>query len=521
MKDEDNTSHSVSNLEQCMTETVYVCNVNEHSVNPVHLTSISIDGVKVLMETDTGSRLALMTVERFHEYFPNRQISHTSNIKVQSLQGVPIFVKGICYVTVSVKDLVVSLPLVIVVSDHNFVPLLGREWLDVLLPDWRKRLEIEASDIHRISLVKCEELPAEILKLKDKYSVVLSDDKSTTIEGFTAKIILKPESKDCTFFSALYEIPYGLRPSVVQILREGIDQGKYIPVSTSNYASSIWTIPKPNSSKYRVVVDYKRTLNPHLQVDCYPLPKPKDIFVSMSKGKIFAVVDLSEAYLQLKVEEDSQKYLVMNTPLGLLKPTRLMYGIASAPAIFQNVMDQVTQGMEGVKVYLDDVLLSAETKEKLLLLLDELFARMNKYNIRINVEKCQFLKGSVQYLGHEIDGEGIHTLERRLTPILQMPVPQDVTQLRSYLGMINFYRDFLPHMAEVLKPLHRLLGNDTPFQWTDITNQAFLKSKELLLSHDTLMIYDPSLPIIVSTDASAVGVGAVLAHRFYCQKVNK
>ena len=123
------------------------------------------------------------------------------------------------------------------------------------------------------------------------------------------------------------------------------------PVTHSEWAAPCVIVPKANNS-VRICGDYKVTINPYLDVDKYPLPTPQDLFATLAGGKYFTTLDLSQAYHQMEVDKDSRKYLTINTHRGLMY-TRLPYSIASAPSLFQNAMDQVLQGMEGVICYID------------------------------------------------------------------------------------------------------------------------------------------------------------------------
>ncbi len=152
----------------------------------------------------------------------------------------------------------------------------------------------------------------------------------------------------------------------------------------------------------RICGDYKVTVNPVLHVDQYPLPKPDGLFAG---GKKFSTLDLSHAYQQLLLEEDSHKFVTMNTHRGLYQYKRLPLGIASAPAIFQKTMDSILQGLTGVMCYLDDILITGTNDEDHLSNLEVVLQRLQERGMQ---EKCTFLQSSVEYLGHCIDEQGLH-----------------------------------------------------------------------------------------------------------------
>ena len=142
-----------------------------------------------------------------------------------------------------------------------------------------------------------------------------------------------------------------------------------------------------------------------------------------------------------------------------------------------------------------------------------MFKRLKSAGFKLNKSKCQFEKKSVTYLAHRIDAEGLHPTESNLKAIQDAPAPKDVTQLKSFLGLIMFYSRFLPFHSTVLAPLNILLRKGVPWKWTTIEENAFGAAKRLLLDSQTLVHYDDSLPLYLSCDASSYGAGAVLSHR--------
>ena len=176
---------------------------------------------------------------------------------------------------------------------------------------------------------------------------------------------------------------------------------------------------------------------PDLEIDVYPLPPIEDIYGSLNGGKIFFVIDLKQAYLQMEVDEESKPYVTINTHRGLYQYQRLPYGIASAPELWQRAMDQ----------------------EEHLEIMDQVLTRLEENWLRAN-KKCIFLTDSVEYCGHIITADGLRRSPKKVRAIVDMPVPEDISQLRSFLGMVQYYARFLPDLSTHLNPLHRLLAKD-------------------------------------------------------------
>ena len=160
-------------------------------------------------------------------------------------------------------------------------------------------------------------------------------------------------------------------------------------------------------------------------MDQYPLPRPDELFATLAKGKIFSKLDLSQAYLQLQLDEASIPYVSINTHQGLYAYTRLPFGVASAHAIFQKMMDKVLQGLEGVLCYIDDILVSSKDEASHFQLLGEVFNRLEQHGFRLKQEKCEFLLPVVEYLGHQISSDGIQPLPNKVDAIVKAPVPQN------------------------------------------------------------------------------------------------
>ena len=169
------------------------------------------------------------------------------------------------------------------------------------------------------------------------------------------------------------------------------------------------------------------------------LPKPEDLFAMLAGGQNFSKLDLLQAYQQLLLEESSKKYTTINTHKGLYQYSRLPFGIASAPAIFQKTMDAILQGIPHMICYIDDILVTGANDEEHLQNLGEVLQRLEQHSLRTKKPKCEFLKPSVECLGHHIDAQGLHTMSCKLDAIVQAPKPENLQQLRSFLGLLNYY----------------------------------------------------------------------------------
>ena len=189
------------------------------------------------------------------------------------------------------------------------------------------------------------------------------------------------------------------------------------------------------------------------------------------------------------------------------------FGISSATGYFQDIMNQLTSDLTGVAVYLDDILISSTTAEDHLNNLRQLLKRLNDKGLRCRIEKCVFAEDSVTYLGHTISRNGI-SKSPKADAVTKMPAPSNVTQLRSFLGSVQFYNKFLPDLSTISGPLYHLTEKSTKWKWDQPQEDAFKKLKQMLTDNTVLAHFDPSCPVGISCDASDAGVGAVLFHRY-------
>ena len=282
-------------------------------------------------------------------------------------------------------------------------------------------------------------------------------------------------------------------------------------VTHSEWAEPIVPVPKKDG-RFHICGDFKVSINPALDVDQYPLPKPEDLFATLAGGTKFTKLDLSQAYHQLTLHKDLMQYVTINTHQGLYHYNRLPFGISSAPAIFQKLMDTVLQGIPLVICYLDDILITERNDEEHLTSLSTVLQRLQKYGFRLKREKCEFLQCSVENLGHRIDCEGLHAISSKLQVITQAPAPQNVQELRSFFGLLNYYGKFIPNVASLIQPLNSLLQHDRKWKWSSECAQAFSQAMRELASSHVLIHYDPTLPITLAGDASSYGIGAVISH---------
>ena len=195
-------------------------------------------------------------------------------------------------------------------------------------------------------------------------------------------------------------------------------------------------------------------INEAITDDGYKLPNIQDMFAKITQESgvpaVFSVIDLAGAFNQLLLDKDSAELLALNTCKGLMGTSRLCFGVKTAPALFQATMDKILTGINNVFCYIDDVLIATKDTTEHLKVLEAVVERFAKYNVHMNGVKCQFFKSNVHYLGHSLSAEGIRPLQNKVEAILSAPTPKNVLELKSLLGMINYYGKFLPDLSSKL-----------------------------------------------------------------------
>ena len=232
----------------------------------------------------------------------------------------------------------------------------------------------------------------------------------------------------------------------------------------------------------------------------------------MAGGKVFTKLDMSQAYLQLPLDEKSKELVTINTHKGLFQYNRLPFGVSSAPAVFQRCMESLLQGCNGVSIYLDDILVTGPTIESHMANLEKVLHIMATSGLKLNKAKCKFLLPKVEYLGHVIDEHGLHPTKEKVKAIQEAPQPHNVAELRSFLGIINYYGKFLPDLPTTLTPLYQLLKKNSKWHWGKQHANAFAEAKSALQNGTLLVHYDSNRQLVFACDTSPYGLGVVLSH---------
>ncbi|KAL5250031.1 hypothetical protein ACHWQZ_G015941 [Mnemiopsis leidyi] len=541
--------HSIKNCRSKMRSTNHVENDDDDSnflsmgyVNLVqddnskhsrHMVSVKLNGeFNVSAEFDSGSTVSVMSIQTLRKCCDESRVSLTptpNSLRVANGQETKILGKW----TVDVEfNGVTKKNMELFIVKEKFPTLFGRAWIHAFMgKDWLSRaLQSESSvvsikpgkmgsdgeqemcpdDEHTYQIqdeeskISVEDVNDEIEKLKEN---TVFKPGLGLVKDYEAKLTLKDDAKPV--FLKARSLPYALRDKVGKQLKTMEEQGILSKVETSQWATPIVAVQR--NDKIRICGDYKSTLNKSLETHIYPLPSVDECFHAMKDGQRFTVLDIKSAYNNLLIRESDRKLTVINTTQGLYQWNRLPYGISSSAAIFQENMDKTLEGLKRVVCRIDDILISGKDNEEHLMNLRTVVTRLEERGFKCKLEKSQFFLPEVQYLGHVISAEGIRPSKSKVEDLKQAPTPQNVDQLISFLGAVNYYRRYLPNLSTVIEPLENL--RTKTWKWGKREKDAYQKLKDMLCSDRVLMLYDPGKPLKLDTDASSVGLGAVLSQQ--------
>ncbi|CAL1683860.1 unnamed protein product [Lasius platythorax] len=283
--------------------------------------------------------------------------------------------------------------------------------------------------------------------------------------------------------------------------------------SSSQWASPLHLVSKSNG-EWRPCGDFRK-LNSTTVADKYPLPHIQDFTYHLAGCTVFSKIDLVKAYFQIPVAEEDRHKTAITTPFGLYEFNRMPFGLRNAAQTFQRFIDTVLRGLKFCHGYVDDLLVASKDDQEHQQHLEEVFKRLKKHGLSINVAKSKFAENEVEYLGYKVTKDGIQPLEKRITAVMNFKKPDNTAELRRYLGMVNFYHRFIENAATVLAPLNKRLANKKkkdkqPINWTTTEEEAFRESKERLAKATLLAHPLENAKLIVKTDASNIAMGAVL-----------
>ncbi len=351
-----------------------------------------------------------------------------------------------------------------------------------------------------------EDVTQEILS---NFSDVFSDKLG---EYKLNRICLQLKSDARPIFCRPRPVSLAYRKEVEEQLEKMQQDNLIEKIMTSPWATPVVPIRKTDG-KLRLCGDYRLTLNPNLEPLKHPLPRIVEIFEKLRGGERYTKLDLSQAYHQFVLDDESQLLTTWSTSKGLFKWKRLPFGVQPGSAECQRRMEDLIRGLDGVANFLDDIFVTGKSLNDHISNLKVVLTKLREAGLTLKKEKCSFFEKEIQCLGYRISKEGLRKMEDKVNAIIRAKVPENLTEVRASLGLANYYSKFVPNMAQMLSPICKLLQKGTQFNWTKECQTALTKIREEIAKDVILTHFDPDNEIIVATDASNVGLGACLINK--------
>lgn len=380
--------------------------------------------------------------------------------------------------------------------------------------------EVIISEENLIKLVdknlKCEEKNVIVKMLKEFYEIFDFEDKHVKV---TTKVKHKINTGDA---APIKQKPYRVSIFERKIIQNEVD--KMLKLGIIESSESPWSAPvvlvKKHNGDWRFCVDYRK-LNKVTKKDVYPLPRIDDAIDNLSGASMFSAIDLKSGYWQIEVDEKDREKTAFITPDGLYQFKVMPFGLCNAPATFERMMDNILKGFSWkiCLCYLDDIIVYGSSFEEHLNRLRTVLQCIKEAGLTLNHQKCIFGQSKLKILGHLIDKSGVRPDPEKVEAIKNFPLPKNISNIRSFLGICSYYRRFIKNFANLAAPLQHLLKKDVKFAWNKEQDDAFAKLKSILMSDLVLGYFRPKAETLIHCDASGYGLGAVLVQIQYNREI--
>lgn len=354
--------------------------------------------------------------------------------------------------------------------------------MDPITLDFSEPITVEKFDkqfVQQFELNNFDEIPNQCIDLSKFRTDHLNSEEKLVISNLIKEYsdIFYQEDSPLTFtnrikhqikttdeipvYSRPYRYPFIYKNEVQKQIKKMLDS-KIIRPSNSPWSSPIWVIPKKldasGKQKWRVVIDY-RQLNSKTIDDKYPLPNITDLLDKLGRCQYFTTLDLASGFHQIEMDEKDTEKTAFTTENGHWEFLRMPFGLKGAPATFQRVMDNILRGIQNEQclVYLDDIIVFSTSLQEHIERLKNVFQRLRESNFKIQLDKSEFLRKEVAYLGHVVTPEGVRPNPDKIKAIKEYPIPCNTKQIKGFLGLLGYYRRFIPNFAKITKPLTKCL----------------------------------------------------------------
>lgn len=477
--------------------------------------TVKINGIELPFTVDTASDVTLLNVETFDKYFV-RDVLTQSNREITSYSKDIIPIIGCLQASVAYKGRKMVGNVYVV---HHGASLLGKDAIYglKLQIDGGKLvcMATEIKDGPTLPIINDSTANPSSSTQKDDYTSnpiaqefnSLFTEGLGLIKGFSHRVVVK--SGVCPTQQTLRRLPYAVRDKVSAELKRLENEGIIERVTEATEWVSPMVVVKKKSGDIRICVDMRR-VNEAIVIEKHPIPHINELLSSMNGANIFSKLDLKSAYHQLDLHESSRDLTCFVSHEGLFRYTKVCFGLASAPTCFQKTMSIILRDLKNVECFIDDIIVFGRTQLEHNTALRDVLTRLQKAGMKLN-DKCVFSVPTIEVLGHVIDREGMHPSPDLIKAIKDAPQPENKDQVRSFLGLAGYYAKFIKGFATLVQPIRDTM-NQNSFVWSHSADKAFHSLKQAISGKSVLVLFNPTLDVVLTTDSSGYGVGGVLSH---------
>lgn len=493
--------------------TVQVCNKSDNTRAMQKM--ITLNGLKWNALIDTGSDVSIVKQNIFDQIQPKPTL-RSVNIKLSGVGNGSFVTLGAADLSVIIDSALYKIEMFVVrKEDTQSDIIIGNNFLanhKVVIEKGVVSIYKPEQEMYNINIEDNTPVwPSEVQTLISNYK-----PSDTVVTEIQTEIILKDDSR-------VYHNPRRLAPSEKSIVDKQIDswlQDGIISVSSSEYASPILLTRKKDGSM-RLCVDYRK-LNRIIIKERFPFPNMEEQLDKLQEGRYFSTLDLENGFFHVPVEKGSRKYTAFCCHKGIFEFNKTPFGLCNSPSSFQRFICDVFRELiydNKIIIYVDDIIIQSETKEEGIERLKNVLDISARSGLKFKWKKCQFLTENVEYLGFIVQKGTIQPTEDKLKAVSKYPLPVNVKQIQSFLGLTGYFRKFIEGYASIAAPLSNLLQKDNIFYMGPREIRAFEELKLKLINPPLLHLFNPNLHTELHTDASKDGYGAILLQR--CSESNE
>ncbi|XP_055701773.1 uncharacterized protein K02A2.6-like [Phlebotomus papatasi] len=496
----NNTSYKTQKKKTGNANAIFSVNSVSDQIMSRKFVTPRVNGIPIELQYDTAADVTIFTIDTWKKL--GKPHLKTPDIGLKDAQTNPMRISGEISCKVFFRGEEKQCRAFVSETAHS--DLFGIEWINTF------ELWNVAPSAFCNSVKQKFDPEAAVKELQSSFPTVFNEELGMCTK-FTANIHLKVGATP--IFRPKREVAFHARELVDEELQRLQATGVISPVEFSPWAAPVLAARKPNG-RVRICGDYSTGLNEVVEPHNHPIPGPDELFAKFANTRVFSHIDLSDAYLQIPVDEESSQILTIHTTRGLFKFHRLPPGIRCAPGIFQELVEKMLAGIDNVIVYFDDICVATNSEKENLSTVKKVLQRLQEFGFHVRMEKCKFFSPTIKFLGVIVDETGLRADPEKISAIRDMPAPKNLPELRSFLGAIQFWGKFIKSMSDLRAPMDALQKKGVSFQWTAECQKSFDKFKEILSSPLLLTHYDPKLPILVAADASQNAIGGVAYHQY-------